>query len=649
VSGSEPINRQLLPDQATLLPGLLNAAPIGIGLVNNRILGWVNPQFEAIIGYSAAELHGQSARLLYPDEAEYERVGRDKHALIARHGVGSVETRMRRKSGEVIDVLLSSAVLDRHDPTLGLVFTVLDITERKQAEAALIERDRSITALFANLPGMVYRCRNDEFWTMEFLSEGCQEYTGYPPAAFLGNAQLAYADLIHPDDRQGVDRTIQEVLARRQTFEMEYRVILPDRGVRWFWERGCGVFTPDGELVALEGFITDITDRKQLVAQTQQTSKLEAIGQLAGGIAHDFNNLLQVINGYAALLIEDLAARQPDPAHLAEIRKAGERAEVLVRQLLAFSRRQILQPQDVNLNELGDNLFGMVTRMLGEHIEFSFTKDPQIGLVHADPVQLEQVLMNLAINARDAMPGGGRLEVTTRDLILTVADCRQLPGARAGRHVLVTVSDTGEGMDAVVLAQIFEPFFTTKEVGKGTGLGLSMVYGIVQQHGGAITAVSEVGQGTTIKVFLPVASRGARTTGAAGDQTEHCGLETILVVQSEDTLRRLTRRQLEKAGYQVLGAHTGDEAVALVQEHPGAIDLVMLDFLMPGGHGQQVHARLRGQQGDLPVLFCTGLGPTDLPGELLQDRRTGYLQKPFTQGALLRELQGLLAERPGRV
>jgi two-component system, cell cycle sensor histidine kinase and response regulator CckA len=203
-------------------------------------------------------------------------------------------------------------------------------------------------------------------------------------------------------------------------------------------------------------------------------------------------------------------------------------------------------------------------------------------------------------------------------------------------------------MDESVLAQIFEPFFTTKEVGKGTGLGLSTVYGIVQQHGGAITAVSEVGQGTTFKVFLPVASRGTRSTGAAGDQAEHCGLETILVVQSDDTLRRLTRRQLEKAGFQVLGAQTGDEAVALVQEHPGAIDLVMLDLLVPGGHGQQVHARLRGLQSDLPVLFCTGLGPTDLPGELVQDRRTGYLQKPFTQGALLRELQGLLAERPDR-
>ncbi len=496
--------------QEALLRGLLDAAPIGIGVVKDRIFGWVNPQLETLLGYTAAELYGQSARLIYPDEAEYERVGRIKHPQVETLGVGSVETRMRRKDGHIIDVLLSSAALDRGDPGAGLVFTVLDITERKRAEAALLEKERATAALFANLPGMVYRCRNDDRWTMEFLSEGCRDCTGYPPEALLDNAQLAYADLIHPDDRQSVYDDIQSALARRQPFDLEYRVVLPERGERWFWERGSGHFAADGGLTALEGFITDITDYKRLFTQSLQSRKLEAIGQLAGGIAHDFNNLLQVISGYAALLADDLAAGRPDPAHLAEIRKASSRAEILVRQLLAFSRRQLLDPRDVDVNELGDSLFAMVRRMLGEHIEFVFEKDPRIGHVHADPVQIEQMLMNLAINARDAMPAGGRLEVRTRSAELTADDCRPLPGARPGPHVRITVSDTGIGMDDAVLAQIFEPFFTTKEVGKGTGLGLSTVYGIVQQHGGAIAVQSRPQAGTAFDVYLPVASAADR-------------------------------------------------------------------------------------------------------------------------------------------
>ncbi len=634
----EPIDHR----QAAVLRGLVDAAPIGIGLVRHRILGWVNRQFEALIGYTAAELQGQSARMLYPDDREFERVGNIKHAQVAAHGVGSIETRMLRKDGAVIDVLLSSAALARDDLDAGMVFTVLDITERKRHESILLERDRATAALFANLPGMVYRCRNDAQWTMEFLSEGCRDCTGFAPEAFLGNAEMAYGDLIHPEDRSRVFDEIQSALARGQVFELEYRVVLPGRGKRWFWERGRGLQDADGTLRGLEGFITDITNYKQLVAQTLQTSKLEAIGQLAGGIAHDFNNLLQVINGYAALLADDLAAGRPDPAHLDEIRKAGDRAEKLVRQLLAFSRRQILQPREVDLNELGDGLFAMIKRMLGEHIEFSFSKDPGLGRVNADPAQLEQVLMNLVLNARDAMPGGGRLAVATSDLVLTQEDCRQLSGARPGRHARIMVSDTGEGMDASVLAQVFEPFFTTKEVGKGTGLGLPMVYGIVQQHGGAIGVASEPGRGTTFSVYLPVVDGiGADTAGSVRRDPLAAG-GTILVAEDDEAVRRLTRRMLEKAGYTVLVATSGDEAVAVAREHPGVLDLVVLDLVMPGSSGHTTLDILRGLVPDLPILFCTGHDVSLAPRTSPLGDGLACLHKPFTQDALLQEVKRLL-------
>jgi PAS domain S-box-containing protein len=498
-----------------VLQTVLQTVPVGIGVVRNRILGWCNPRIEEILGYTAEELAGCSARILYPDDEEYERVAREKHPQVLAGGIGTVETRMRRKDGAVIDVMLSSAALEPGSLEGGLIYTVLDITEFKRAEAALREHMRAQATLYANLPGLAYRCLNDEHWTMEFLSDGCRELTGRPPEAFVGNAELAYADLIHPEDREPVWSEIQDALDAKRPFEIEYRIVLPDDRVKWVWERGRGILDGTGQIVALEGFIWDVTERKQLEGRALQASRMEAIGRLAGGVAHDFNNIMQVIHGYASLLQDDLRDGTVDPVHVREIRMAADRARKVVRQLLAFSRRQVLQTEVVDINALAENLLTLIGRMIGEDIELVFEAGQQIPPIQADGAQVEQVLLNLCLNARDAMPRGGRLAIGTRSVDLDADACENLPGATPGRHVQIEVCDSGEGMDRPTAARIFEPFFTTKEVGKGSGLGLATVYGVVRQHGGTIAVESEPGHGTTFRVYLPVAVAGSGTQPAA--------------------------------------------------------------------------------------------------------------------------------------
>ena len=623
---------------------ILEAAPVGIGLVRNRILGWCNDRVEEILGYAPSELAGQSALILYPDQAEFERVGREKHPAIEAGGVGTVEARMVRKDGQQIDVLLSSAALERGNLDAGLIFTLLDITDQRETEARLRERERALATLLANLPGMAYRCRNDANWTMEFLSEACPRLTGRPVSAFLENAELAFADIIHPEDRDRIWQRIQAALLDRESFELEYRIATPG-GEKWVWERGRGVFGADESLEALEGFITDITDRKRLEQRALESQRLEAVGQLAGGVAHDFNNLLQVINGYAAMLADDLRHGRGEPDHVAEIRRAGERAGVLVRQLLAFSRRQVLHRTALDLNLTVARLLPMLTSMLGSTIELAFHDDPHLGRVDADAGQLEQVLVNLCLNAREAMREGGRVEITTADVVLQRQDCAHLPGTRPGRHARLEVADTGRGMAPDVAAQALEPFFTTKAVGEGSGLGLATVYGIVQQHGGGLSLQSGAGQGTRVAVYLPVI--GAETAAGAADgpagEGEPAEHPTILVAEDDPGVLQLTRQLLEKDGYRVLAARDGKEALAVFASHRDRVALAVLDVVMPGHGGRAVHDVIRRETPALPIVFCTGYDLPTLHPDLELDQATAVLQKPFTPGDLLAGVRKLLA------
>ena len=396
--------------------------------------------------------------------------------------------------------------------------------------------------------------------------------------------------------------------------------------------------------------VSEFLERKQVEEALRaseealrQSQKIEAVGRLAGGIAHDFNNLLTVINGYSQLLLSRLGSDDPDRVEIEEINTAGARAAALTRQLLAFSRKQVLQPKVLELNAVVTNMERMLHPMIGEDIELHTVLHPQLGRVLADPGQIEQVIMNLAINARDAMPHGGRLTIETANVELNETYARRLLTITPGPHVLMAVSDTGCGMDKGTQAHIFEPFFTTKEQGKGTGLGLSTVYGIVKQSGGSIWVYSEPGRGTTFKIYLPRVEEPAESvepdTARARPPN---GTETILLVEDEAGVRSLARAALQVYGYTVLEAANGDEAIRICDRRQGAIHLLVTDMVMPGMDGRALSEQLIARLPQMKVLYLSGYAGGAIVNNGVLDSSMAFLQKPFSPEALARKVREVL-------
>ena len=384
----------------------------------------------------------------------------------------------------------------------------------------------------------------------------------------------------------------------------------------------------------------DVSDRKRLEEQFRQSQKMEAVGRLAGGVAHDFNNLLTVINGYSGLVLAGLPADDPNREPVAEIQRAGGRAAKLTRQLLAFSRSQLLQPDVVCPNELLGELHKLLRRLIGADVDLTLSLDPAAGCARVDPGQFEQAVINLAVNARDAMPDGGRLTVETRGVELAAPSH---PDVRPGRYVRVAVSDTGHGMDAATMARIFEPFFTTKEQGKGTGLGLAMVYGFVKQSGGHVEVDSEVGRGTTFRVYLPhieataePSESPARPPPAAG------GTETVLLVEDEESVRELVRTILRSGGYTVLEAQDGQEGLDVARRHAGVIDLLVTDLVMPRLSGRRLAEQLTAARPGVRVLFLSGYAEDEAWPPVARGSDVAFLQKPFTPAGLARKVREVL-------
>ena len=395
----------------------------------------------------------------------------------------------------------------------------------------------------------------------------------------------------------------------------------------------------------------DTTEHKQLEEQLRQSQKMEAVGKLAGGVAHDFNNLLTIITGYSQLLLDRIGQDSPLRGNLMEIKKAGDRASSLTQQLLAFSRRQVLKPKVLDLNSVVAGLEGMLQRLVGEDIHLVTALDPELGPVKADPGQIEQAIMNLVVNARDAMPQGGRLSIETANNVeRTKADSRGESLKEPATYAMLAVSDTGCGMDAQTQARIFEPFFTTKEVGKGTGLGLSTVYGIVEQSGGHIDVASELGRGTTFKIYLPrvddaVTERGGDKVSASQPR----GTETVLIVEDEPGVRALARDTLQRRGYSVLEARHGIEALVIGDQHPGTIHLLMADVVMPQMNGREVAERLLRVRPKVKVLYVSGYTEDAIVHHGVLAPGTNFLQKPFTPDDLsekVREVLDTQAETP---
>jgi two-component system cell cycle sensor histidine kinase/response regulator CckA len=391
----------------------------------------------------------------------------------------------------------------------------------------------------------------------------------------------------------------------------------------------------------IEGTLLDITERKNLEEQLRQAQRIEAVGRLAGGVAHDFNNLLTAILGYSDIVLEQLPSGDRLRHYVGEIKKAGERAASLTRQLLAFSRQQVLAPLVLDLNAVVADMEKMLRRLIGEDIELVTVLGHDLARVKADPSQLEQVIMNLAVNARDAMPEGGRLSLATANFLVDEAYAQRHVGLKPGPYVTLTVTDTGCGMDAETLSRIFEPFFTTKEKGKGTGLGLSTVYGVVKQSGGYIEVESEPGRGTAFRVYLPQVEESLtnvkeREPAAAPSS----GAETILLVEDEESVRTLVESVLRSKGYKVIPAARGDEALALSEQYAQPIALMLVDMVMPRMSGRELARRLAPLHPETKVLFMSGYAGSSASDGL--DADTHFIQKPFTSEALARKVRETL-------
>lgn len=709
-------------------------------------------------------------------EEQAEKYGFDKDEYIA------ALCRLPAFSRETIKKVISFYVLLTNTLSkqgLASLKQLRELKNRKKAEQKLREKERRLSTLMANLPGMAYRCRNDKNWTMEFVSNGCQDLTGYPPGDLLLNSRVSYADLIHPEDRQNVWQTVQTAVSQKKHFLLEYRIISKNKDKKWVWEKGCGVYSTDGECLAVEGFIIDntirkkaedtlreseqkyryliehsddgiylfhkgrfeifnhrfreilgltsdelkrpefnimdviapkskalvkerltllaegkepahrfeftaiskqgkeieleasvsyfkykdgmaaqgilrdVTQRKHLERQLAQSQKMESIGTLAGGIAHDFNNLLTVINGHAEISLMKLEKEHPAYKDGVSILHAGEKAADLTRQLLAFSRKQIYQPQIIKINEIISNMDKLLRRLIDEDINIETILSPKTPLIKADSGQLEQILMNLIINARDAVNEKTefafekKITIETGPAFLDEAYVADHVGTKPGFYAVIAISDNGVGMSEEIKNKILEPFFTTKETGKGTGLGLSTVYGIVKQNDGSIYVYSEPDRGTTFKIYWPATGEGA--TPDLRIVPENLPLsrgEVILFVEDDDGVRNFACSALKQLGYQVYEASNGRKALDLVKEKIHRIDLLISDLIMPEMNGKELASEISARFPEALVLYTSGYTDNHIVHDGLLDQGVHFLHKPYSIHSLAQKIRNVINSGP---
>ncbi|MFN8445759.1 MAG: PAS domain S-box protein [Caldilineaceae bacterium] len=541
----------------------------------------------------------------------------------------------QRKDGSLfpVEVNINYVQLDR----AYLIAVVRDITERKRAEQALIENHNLLNAVIEGTPDSVFiKDLKGRYVLINSAGSRLHDRTVESIIGKRDHDIFAHhtAEELIADDRHVIENNTSHAFEESIMVGGVMRTFLTTKSPRR---------DSDGNVIGIIGIARDITESKRLEEQLRQAQKMEAVGRLAGGIAHDFNNLLTVINGYSNMIFNRLQEEDPNRKRLTEIQKAGERAAKLTRQLLAFSRKQVLQSQVVNLNMLLLDLLSMLQRLIGEDIDLVLQPDLKLGQVKIDPGQFEQAIINLAINARDAMPQGGRLLLETRHTQLDETVIYYNPDIKPGWYAQVIIADSGQGMDEATQARIFEPFFTTKELGKGTGLGLAMVYGFVKQSGGHIEAKSELHKGTIFNIYLPYTDEvQSASTSLPDSQTTPQGSETILLVEDEDAVRTLCRQTLQACGYTVLEACNGPEAIELAQRHSQPIHLLVSDLVMPRMSGQQLAEVLTQARPDLRVLFMSGYTGETISRAGLNGTRYNLLQKPFDPSDLSRKVHEVL-------
>ncbi len=595
----------------------------------------VNEAFTRLLGYTADQAVGRSVHELgiWEDPAGREALTR----LLREEGRAlNQQVRMRRKSGEVILAEVSAEIIELEGQTCLLAFSK-DITERVRAEEALRASEQKFARAFRASPIAITLATLQEGRFLE-VNDGFLRLTGYTREEVIG--------------RRGSDLNLWENAEERERISalLEKQQEVRDFEARIRRKNGeIADTTMSAEVVEVGGIpcllvvSADVTERKLLEAQLRQSQKMEAVGQLAGGVAHDFNNLLGVIIGYSDMLLEELDEKDPRSRKADAILRAAQRASNLTRQLLAFSRKQMLLPKVLDLNQVVADIQSLLGRLIGEHIILQTICDPQLGHVKADPGQIEQVIMNLAVNARDAMPQGGKLIIETANADLDDSYSRTHAPVAPGPYVLLSVSDTGVGMTDAVRARIFEPFFTTKEAGKGTGLGLATVYGIVKQSRGYIWAYSEPGKGAAFKVYLPRVDQPLeqpRVPRAERQQAKPG--ETVLLVEDDAELLDLTAAYLRACGYHVLIARSGTEALQLAAGHAAPIHLLVSDIVLPGLNGLELARQLSSRRSELKILLVSGYSNIEHLDPAVPQGLFELIQKPYRREDLTRRVRALL-------
>jgi|GEM_PF-463358 len=649
----QQLSQQTLQENQLRLAGIINSAMDAIITLDaDQQIVLFNQAAEKMFGYSVNEILGQPVdTLIPPDRRQPHRHHISQFAqtgTTARQMDNLGELSGYRRDGTEFPIEASISKIKTAGQTF---FTIIlrDITHRKEAEQAIEqhrleieEQQKFLRQIIDSNPNLIFvKDREGRFL---LVNQAVADQFGAPVEEIIGKTDTDF----NPNPEQvaffhKIDKLVFET--GQEQFVSEEKVTDVHGQVHWMQTVKRPIFDKNGQVVRLLGVAVDITERKQLEERLRQSQKMQAVGQLAGGVAHDFNNILTVITGYTEmLLLKHENEDDPDYKDIRQIKKMADRATSLTRQLLAFSRRQVLQPEVININEVISNIEKMLRRLISENIELVIDLSPDVGQIQADQGQLEQIIINLAINARDAMPKGGQLTIQTANIELGDDDAARFPEMSPGPYVMFSITDTGQGIDAETQARIFEPFFTTKEVGEGTGLGLSMVHGIVQQSNGHIEVQSEPQHGATFTIYLPrlTAEKSSDPRPNLRQATVR-GTETILLVEDEADVREMAQQALKNNGYTVLTAQHGPEAMETCKKQPGVIDLLIADVILPGGiTGPELAEYLHPVYPGMKTLFISGYTDNKLVQHSLSETDTAFLRKPFTPSELAQKIRLLL-------
>ena len=626
--GEETVQRQTLA---------MDTSVDGIALLDEKGLHiYANSAFTKMLGFqNPKQIVGQPWQIVYAFQ-DLDRLETAVRGSLASSGKWSSPLSLRRPDGTRLPVEMTIALM----PDGGTVCVARDLSQRERAEKARAEAEAKYRTLVEQVNAITYIAEIGIEGEWYYVSPQIESILGYKPEEWLATSHQ-WANLIHPDDL-AVVAAAEKASEMGEPFQAEFRIKRKDGKEVWLSDTAVVVQGSNSHPV-MEGIMVDITDRKLLETQLQQARKMEAVGRLAGGIAHDFNNLLTIITGYTDLALSRPAVSLVVRSDIERIENAAARAAALVRQLLAFSRKQVLQPKTLDLNAIVVNMDKLLRRLIDDHIEMVTRVHEDLGKVKADPAQIEQVIVNLVVNARDAMPEGGRLIVETSNVDLDSAYAVEHATFKAGRYVMLAVSDTGSGMDPETLAHIFEPFYTTKESGRGTGLGLSTVYGIVKQSGGYIWVYSEPKKGSTFKVYLPRVEELVEEVAVQNlPFSDQRGSETVLLVEDEEAVRDLVETILSGQGYKVIVAQDPRHAEEIARTYSGKIHLLLTDVVMPGTSGRELAARVMAIRPAIRVLYMSGYTENVITSGGLLEEGLAFLQKPFSPRALIQKIHEVL-------